>query len=85
MGKGNHKWQDAIDVEMAQIKEYGVFKDYGKAKWEGKTITNAPSGYQNIRVHFSFAVEHSGKLKVTLVADVHLTTEPIDTIPTGNG
>ena len=30
MENGNHKWQDAMDVEMAQIKEYGVFKDYGK-------------------------------------------------------
>ena len=37
---------------MAQIKEYGVFKDYGKAKWEGKTIINAPFRYQKIRVHF---------------------------------
>ena len=52
MENGNHKWQDAIDVEMAQIKEYGVFKDCRKAKWEGKTITNAPSGHQKIRVHF---------------------------------
>ena len=30
MENGNHKWQDAVDVETAQIKEYGVFKDYGK-------------------------------------------------------
>ena len=51
MGNGNHKWQDSMDVEMAQIKEYGVFKDYGKANWEGKTITNATSGYQKIKVH----------------------------------
>ena len=41
MENGNCKWQDAMDVDMAQIKEYVVFKDYGKAKWEGKTITNA--------------------------------------------
>ena len=27
---------------MAQIKEYGDFKDYGNAEWEGKTTTNAP-------------------------------------------
>ena len=32
MENGNRKWQDALDVEMAQIKEYGVFKDCGKAK-----------------------------------------------------
>ena len=58
MENGNHKWQDAMDVEMAQIKEYEVFKDCGKAKWEEKTITNALSGYQKIRVHFVFAVKH---------------------------
>ena len=56
MENGNHKWQDAMDVEMAQIKEYGVFKDCGKAKREGKTVTNAPSGYWKIRAHFGFAV-----------------------------
>ena len=60
MENGNPKWQDAMDVEIAQIKEYGVLKDYGKAKREGKTITNAPSGYQKIRVHFVFAVKHCG-------------------------
>ena len=27
MENGNHKWQDAMHVEMAQIKEYGVFKE----------------------------------------------------------
>ena len=63
MENGNHKWQDAMDVEMAQIKEYGVFKDCGKAKWKGKTITNASSGYQKIRVHFGFAVKHCGKIQ----------------------
>ena len=64
-----NKWQDALDVEMAQIKDYGVFKDYEKAKWEGTTITNAPSGYQKIRVHFVSAVKHCGKFKGRLVAD----------------
>ena len=32
MENGNHKWQDTMDAEMAQIKEYGVSKGYGKAK-----------------------------------------------------
>ena len=80
MENGNHKWQDAMNVEMAQIKEYGVFKGYGKAKWEGKTIINAPSGYQKIRVHFCFAVKQCGKFKGRLVADGHLTKEPIKTV-----
>ena len=31
MENGNHKWQDAMDVEMAQFKEYEVIKDCGKA------------------------------------------------------
>ena len=72
-----------MDVEMAQIKEYGVFKDYGKAMWEGKTITNAPSGYQKIRVHFGFAVKHCGKFKGRLVADGHLTKEPMESVYSG--
>ena len=76
MENGDQKWQDAMDVEMAQIKEYGVFKDYGKAKWEGKTITNAPSGYQKIRVHFVFAVKR-------LVADGHLTKEAMEYVYSG--
>ena len=27
--KRNTKWKDAIDLEIEQIKEYQVFKDYG--------------------------------------------------------
>ena len=83
MENGNHKWQDAMDVEMAQIKEYGVFNDCGKAKWKGKTTTNAPSGYQNIRVLFIFVVKHCGKFKVRLVADGPLTKEPMESVYSG--
>ena len=83
MENGNHKWQDAMNVEMAQIKEYGVFKGYGKTKWEGKTVINAPSGYQKIRVHFHFAVKQCGKIKGRLVADGHLTKEPIKSVYSG--
>ena len=49
---GNNKWKDAIDLEIEQIKEYQVFKDYGKAVYEKDKIANAPKGYQKIRVHF---------------------------------
>ena len=49
---GNNKWKDAIDLEIEQIKEYQVFKDYGKAVYEKNKITNAPEGHQKIRVHF---------------------------------
>ena len=68
---------------MARIKEYEVFKDCGKAKWEGKTITNAPSGYQKIGVLFLFAVKHCGKFKGRLVADGHLTKEPMESVYSG--
>ena len=80
MENGHHKWQDAMDAEMTQIKEYGVFKDWGKEKWEGKTITNAHPGYQKISVHFRFAVKHCKKFKGRLVADGHLTKEPPESV-----
>ena len=83
MENGNHKWQDAMDVEIAQIKEYGVFKDYGKAKCDGRTIINAPSGYPKIRVHFGFVVKHCGKFKRRLLADGHLTKEPMESMYSG--
>ena len=76
-------WQDAMDVEMAQIKEYGVYKDIGTAKWEGKTITNAPPGYKKIRAHFLFAVKDCGKFKGRLVADGHLTKGPMESVYSG--
>ena len=72
-----------VDVEIAQIKEYGVLKDYGKAEWEGKTITNATHGHQKIRVHFVFAAKHCGKFKVRLVADGHLAKEPTESVYSG--
>ncbi|KAL7571806.1 hypothetical protein ACA910_002893 [Epithemia clementina (nom. ined.)] len=31
---GNSKWFDAVETEMAQIKEYNVFKDGGKAAFD---------------------------------------------------
>ena len=41
---GNNKWKEAIDLEIEQIKEYTVFKDFGKAAYEKNKITNAPEG-----------------------------------------
>ena len=70
-----------MDFEMAQIKEYGVFKDYGKAKWERKAITNARSGYQKIRLHF--VLQLCGKFKGRLFADGHLTKEPMESVYSG--
>ena len=80
---GNNKWKDAIDLEIDQIKEYQVFKDFGKAVYDKNKITNAPEGHQKIRVHFVFDVKHCGKFKARLVADGHLTKEPMETVYSG--
>ena len=76
---GNTHWQDAIDLELTQIHEYKVFKDTGKAQFHnGKVVT--PDGFQKIRVHFVYAVKHDGRFKARLVADGHLTKEPVESI-----
>ena len=80
---GNNKWKEAIDLEIEQIKEYQVFKDFGRAVYEKNKITNAPEGHQKIRVHFVFDVKHCGKFKARLVADGHLTKEPMETVYSG--
>ncbi|KAL7564900.1 hypothetical protein ACA910_009389 [Epithemia clementina (nom. ined.)] len=80
---GNTKWQDAVELELLQISSYETFKDHGKAKWENGKVTNAPPGYQKIRVHLVFAVQHDGRHKARLVADGHLTKEPVETIYSG--
>ena len=80
---GNNKWKEAIDLEIEQIKVYQVFKVFGKAVYEKNKITNAPEGHQKIRVHFVFDVKHCGKFKARLVADGHLTKEPMETVYSG--
>ena len=80
---GNNKWKEAIALEIEQIKVYQVFKDFGKAVYDKNNITNAPKGHQKIRVHFVFDVEHCGKFKARLVADGHLTKEPMETVYSG--
>ena len=79
---GNTHWQDAMDLELTQIHEYKVFKDTGKAKFHnGKVVT--PDGFQKIRVHFVYAVKHDGRFNARLVADGHLTKEPVESIYSG--
>ena len=79
---GNTHWQDAMDLELTQIHEYKVFRDTGKAKFHnGKVVT--PDGFQKIRVHFVYAVKHDGRFKSRLVADGHLTKEPVESIYSG--
>ena len=78
----NTHWQDAMDLEVTQIHEYKVFKDTGKAQFHnGKVVT--PDGFQKIRVHFVYAVKHDGRFKARLVADGHLTKEPVESIYSG--
>ena len=75
-------WQDAMDLELTQIHEYKVFKDTGKTQFHnGKIVT--PDGFQKIRVHFVYAVKHDGRFKARLVADGHLTKEPVESIYSG--
>ena len=79
---GNTHWQDAMDLELTQIHEYKVFRDTGKAKFHnGKVVTS--DGFQKIRVHFVYAVKHDGRFKARLVADGHLTKEPVESIYSG--
>ena len=67
----NTHWQDAMNLELT-----------GKAQFHnGKAVT--PDGFQKIRVHFVYAVKHDGRFKATLVADGHLTKEPVESIYSG--
>ena len=71
-----------MDLELTQIHEDKVFKDTGKAQFHnGKVVT--PDGFQKIRVHFVYAVKHDGRFKARLVADGHLTKEPVESIYSG--
>ena len=75
----NTHWQDTMDLEITQIHEYKVFMDTAKAQFHnGKVAT--PDGFQKIRVHFVYAVKHDGRFKTRLVADGHLTREPVESI-----
>ena len=78
----NTQWQDAMDLELSQIDEHKVFKDTGKAQFHnGKEVT--PDGFQKIRVHLIYAVNHDDRSKERLVADEHLTKEPVESIYSG--
>ena len=71
-----------MDLELTQIHEYKVFKDTGKANFHnGKVVT--PDGFQKSRAHFVYAVKHDGRFKARLVADGHLTKEPVESIYSG--
>ena len=44
---------------------------------------NSPKGYHRIKVHLGFALKFDGRHKARLVADGHLTPEPVEDIDSG--
>ena len=80
----NSKWYDAIKLEMLSMSEYEVFKKWDKAILDKhKKVMNLPKGYHRIKVHLVFTLKFDGRHKVRLVADGHLTAEPIKNIFSG--
>ena len=74
----NSNWYDATKAGLDSIHLYEVFKKHEKAQYDKqKKVINAPPGYQKIRVHLIFAVKYDGRHKARLVADGHLTPEPV--------
>ena len=61
------------------MREYKVFKKWDKAILDKhKMVMNSPKGYHRIKVHLVFAVKFNGRHKARLVADGHLTPDPIE-------
>ena len=80
---GNNKWKEAIDLEIEQIKEYQVFKDFGKAVYEKNKITMHQKGTKRSEYTLYLMSNIVGKFKARLVADGHLTKEPMETVYSG--
>ena len=77
----NSKLYDAIKLEMESMRDYKVFKKWDKAILEkNKNVMNSRKGYHRINVHLVFAAKFDGRHKPRLVADGHLTPEPIENI-----
>ena len=80
----NSTWCDAIMLGIESMIEYKVFKKWDKAILDKhKKVMNSPKGYQMIKIHHVFAVKFDGRHKARLVADGHLTPEPIENIYSG--
>ena len=78
------KWYDALKAELDSIHSYQVFQKPEKAQYDKeKKVINAPQGYQKIRAHLIFAVKYDGRHKARLVADGHVTPEPVESIYSG--
>jgi hypothetical protein len=72
---GNTKWQDAIEVELAQLDDYNTFIDHG--------IGSKPVGYKRINCHIIYDVKHDMRHKARLVAGGHMTAVPKDSAYSG--
>ena len=72
-------------MELDQINICQVFIDHGIAKYDPKSkrITNAPQGYQKIKINLVFPCKQDGHHKARLVAGGHLTPDLIDSIYSG--
>ena len=78
------KWYDAIKLEMESMLEYKVFKKCDKLILDKHMkVTNPLISYHRIKVHLVFAVKIDGRHKARLVADGHLTPDPIENIYSG--
>ena len=77
----NSNLYDVIKLEMESILEHKVFKKWDKAILDKhKKVMNSPKGYHKIKVHLVFAVKFDGRQKDRLVANGHLTPEPVRTL-----
>ena len=80
----NSKWYDANKLVMESMLEYNIFKKWDKAILDkNKKVINSHKGYCKIKVHLVFAVNLDGRHKAQLMADGHLTPEPIENIYSG--
>ena len=66
------------------MQSYKVFKKSDKAILDKhKKVIDAHKGYHKIKVHLVFAVKFDGTHMAILVADCHLTPEPVENISSG--
>ena len=89
-------YKEALEFDMLTITANGMMLlrlnwtpyihirySRGMKKHKQKKVINAPPGYQKIRVHLIFAFKYDGRHKARLVADGHLTPEPVESIYSG--
>ena len=73
---GNTHWQDAEDVEVAQLDEYDTFEDLGKG-------APTPEGHKKIPCHMVYDFKHDGRYKARFVAGGHRTGTPTGSVYSG--